>query len=144
MKKGVDYIGVGCVFYCHDGKGKLLMNKRSKKCRDEKGRWDVGGGAMRKGETFESAVRREIMEEYCSEVIDLKFVSVQNVIRKNGKEKTHWIALIFAAQVIPEKVKIGEPSKMEEIGWFSLDNLPAPIHSMFHEHIKLVKETGII
>ncbi len=52
MKKGIDYIGVTCVFYCHDGKGKLLLHKRSENCRDEKGRWDCGGGAMELGETL--------------------------------------------------------------------------------------------
>ncbi|QQG44203.1 MAG: NUDIX domain-containing protein [Candidatus Roizmanbacteria bacterium] len=144
MKKGVDYIGVGCVFYCHDGKGKILMNKRSKNCRDEVGVWDPGGGAMRVGETFEEAVRREIREEYCSEVVDLKFIAVNNVLRKNGKEKTHWVAVIFAAEVIPEKVKIGDPDKIENIGWFSLDNLPVPLHSMFHEHLKMVKKAGVL
>ncbi len=44
MKRGFDYIGVTCVFYCYDKKGRLLLHKRSNKCRDEIGRWDAGGG----------------------------------------------------------------------------------------------------
>ena len=47
-----------------------------------------------------------------------------------GKQKTHWVAILFAAQVDPKKLKIGEPEKMEEIGWFSQNNLPSPLHSM--------------
>ena len=46
MEKGIDYIGVGVSFICHDGKGNYLMNKRSKNCRDEHGKWDFGGGAV--------------------------------------------------------------------------------------------------
>ena len=54
LKRGIDYIGVTVVFYCHDGAGRLLLHKRSVACRDEQGRWDVGGGSMEFGETFES------------------------------------------------------------------------------------------
>lgn len=144
MKKGVDYIGVSCTFYCHDGQGRILLNKRSRKCRDEVGCWDAGGGAMLKGETFEKAVIREIKEEYSCKPLELKFIGPSNVIRKNGKEKTHWISLIFAARVDPAKVKIGEPEKIDEIGWFSLDDLPSPLHSMFHRHLKMVKDAGIL
>lgn len=64
MKQGFDYVGVTVVFYCHDGKRNLLLYKRSQNCRDEKGRWDCGGGAVKFGESFEQAVRREVKEEY--------------------------------------------------------------------------------
>src|SRR3989338_5752465 len=130
LSPGVDYIGVTCVFYCHDGNGHLLLHKRSQKCRDERGAWDCGGGTMGFGETFESAVRREIKEEYCVRPTKLTFCGVTNVLRKNGKTKTHWVALIFAAKVDPKKVKIGEPDKMEEIGWFRTNKLPRHLHSM--------------
>lgn len=42
MVKGIDYIGITCIFFCHDGNGKILMHKRSKNCRDEIGNWDIG------------------------------------------------------------------------------------------------------
>lgn len=144
MKKGVDYIGVTCVFYCHDGKGNLLLHKRSKLCRDERGKWDCGGGAMRVGETFEQAVRREVKEEYATRVINLHLVGVNNVIRNNGGERTHWVAVIFAVQVDPTKVRIGETRKMEEIGWFKKNALPSPLHSMFLEHLMMVEDTQLI
>lgn len=43
MTKGADYTGVAVVYYCHDGAGKFVMAKRSGNCRDEQGRWDIGG-----------------------------------------------------------------------------------------------------
>lgn len=144
MRKGVDYIGVTCVFYCHDGKDNILLHKRSKKCRDEIGRWDCGGGAMELGETFEEAVRREVKEEYCCDIQELKFVTANNVIREHDDKKTHWIALLFTARVDPKKVKLGEPVKMEEIGWFPFDDLPTPLHSMFFEHFEIAKKSGFI
>ena len=143
MKKGVDYIGVTCVFFCHDGRGNFLLHKRSNTCRDEQGNWDCGGGALELGEDFETAVRREIKEEYCADVADLKFLTTTNVLRRNGEEKTHWVALIFAAEVRPGQVKIGEPDAMEEIGWFTEQNLPSPLHSQFHRHFACVRDAGL-
>lgn len=140
MKKGVDYIGVTCVFYCHDGMGKFLLHKRSKNCRDEQERWDSGGGAIEHGETFEEAVKRELREEYCTDVLKLSFLGAHNVLRQNKGKKTHWIALLFVAQVDPSKIKIGEPESMDELGWFTKDNLPKPLHSQFSRYFELVKK----
>lgn len=144
MKKGVDYIGVTVVFYCHDGKGNLLLQKRSQNCKDEKGRWDCGGGSVEVGESFEEAVKREIMEEYCAVPKSLQFTGVNNVIRDNEGEKTHWVALLFSAELDRKKVKIGDPEKIDEINWFSINNLPQPQHSMLLTHLNFVKKAGTI
>ncbi len=139
LKKGVDYIGVTCVFFCHDGKGNLLMHKRSQKCRDEQGNWDVGGGSLEFGETFEQGVTREIKEEYCCDVQSLKLITIKNILRQEKGIPTHWIAAFFTAQVDPSQVQIGEPNKMDEIGWFTHNNLPSPLHSQFPHIIEQVK-----
>ena len=47
MEEGVEYIGVGVVFFCHDGEGNFILSKRTKNTRDEHGRWDPGGGAIK-------------------------------------------------------------------------------------------------
>ena len=140
LQRGVDYIGITCVFFCHDGKGNLLFHKRSQNTRDERGNWDVGGGSLEFGESFEEGVLREIKEEYCCDVLDLKLVGTRNVLRKNhDNKKTHWVALLFIAQVDPAQVKIGDSDAMDEIGWFSQNNFPEPIHSYFYPCFDLVK-----
>lgn len=139
LKRGVDFIGVNVVFMCHDGNGRILLHKRSNKCRDEHGTWDCGGGAVEFGEDLEDAVRREIKEEYGVDVEDLEFVNHENVVRMNGDVKTHWMAMRFSARVNPEKVVNGDPEKIDEIGWFEVDNLPTPLHSIFGKTIELVK-----
>lgn len=144
MKKGVDYIGVTVCFYCHDGHGNLLLQKRSKECKDEQGRWDCGGGSVELGETFEQAVRRELKEEYAIVPEELKFIGVNNVLRKNGKEKTHWVALIFAVQVDRKKVKRNDWRLIDEIGWFKRFNLPKPLHSMYLSHLEFVLKAGVL
>lgn len=139
-KRGFDYIGVCTVFFCHDGKGNLLLHKRSKNCRDEHGCWDPGGGSLEFGEDFEQGVRREVKEEYCCDILDLKYLGAYNILRNHQNKKTHWVAVLFLAQVDPKKVKIGEPEYVDEFGWFSLDNLPSPIHSQFDRFNDMIRK----
>lgn len=129
MKKGVDYPGVTVSFICHDGKGNYLLQKRSKNCRDEHDRWDAGGGGLDLGETVEGTLRKEIKEEYCTDVLTYEFLGYRDVHRQHAGEKTHWISLVFKVLVDPTTVSNGEPHKFTEIGWFRLDSLPEPLHS---------------
>lgn len=143
LRKGVDFIGVTCSFYCYDGQGNILMHRRSQNCRDERGVWDGGSGSMEFGETFEETVRREIMEEYCVRPTKLVLCGFKNVIRKNGRVKTHWVAVVFAARVNPKRCAIGEPAKMDEIAWFPMNRLPKELHSQTKRDIAIIKQSGI-
>lgn len=128
MEPGVGYIGVSTSFHCNDGKGNFLLHKRSKKCRDEHGKWDCGGGLLEYGSTLEDNVLREIMEEYgCRGEIQEQLPAI-NLLREHNGEKTHWVINTFFVKVDPEEVRNNEPEKFEELGWFTLDNLPSPLH----------------
>lgn len=130
MIKGVDYTGVTVTFLCHDGKGEYVFHKRSNKCRDEHGMWDHGGGGLRFGETLEVALYREVEEEYGTKPISHEFMGFDEIMRVHEGKKTHWIAFRFKVLVEREKVINGEPEKIDEIGWFTLDVLPSPLHSV--------------
>lgn len=140
LARGVDYIGVSCAFLCHDGAGKFLFHKRSAVCRDEQNRWDCGGGALEFGETFEDAVRREVKEEYGVEARSVVHLGSKNVIRDNGRVITHWVAQMHLVEVDPTSVIIGEPRKMESLGWFPLDALPEPMHSQVVHSVSAARE----
>ena len=140
MKKGIDFIGNGIVFFCHDGKGNYLMNKRSKNARDENGKWDVGGGGVEIHDTILGTLKKEILEEFCSEIIKYEFLGYRDVHRENDGIKTHWIALDFKVQIDRSKVKNGEPHKFDEIGWFKLGELPKPLHSQLQYTIDKYKD----
>ncbi len=131
MTKGYDFTGVSLVFFCHDGHGRFLMAKRKDTCRDEHGCWDPGGGGLEFGEKVEEALRREIFEEYATTAECIEFLGYRDVHREHQGHPTHWIALDFKVRVLPELVKNNEPHKHEEIGWFSLNKLPSPVHSQF-------------
>lgn len=143
-QRGYDHIGVSASFVIHDGNGRILLQKRGAKARDEQGRWDIGGGAIEFGETIEEAVRREIREELGCEVLDMKFLTVYDAHREHEGRKTHWIAIIYAVQVDPAKAANNEPHKIAELKWFTSGNLPEPRHSQFDKSVPLAIAQGII
>jgi len=140
MKRGFDYIGANCVFYCHDGQGNILLHKRSRNCRDEQGVWDCGAGSMEHGETFKETVRREVMEEYGVDPLRIDYACSVNVLRKHDGKKTHWIANLHAVLVDPGRVKNCEPEKIEELGWFKPEDFPDNVHSMLLAHFEKVRK----
>lgn len=142
MKKGQDYTGVCIIYFCHDKDGNLLLAKRSENARDENGRWDVGGGGLEFGDTVENTLRKELMEEYCTEVLDYEFLGYRDVHRQHNGSQTHWIALDFKVLVNKDLVKIGEPHKFDDLGWFSSNNLPDPIHSQIPAAVEYYKKLG--
>ena len=139
MQKGEDFIGVAVIYFCHDGKGNILFLKRGQNCRDEQGRWDIGGGGVEFQDNVEDTLKKEIKEEYCTDVLDFEFLGYRDVHRENNGKKTHWIALDFKVLVDKEKVKNGEPHKFDAVKWFTLENLPSPLHSQLTTFFKLYK-----
>ncbi len=140
MKKGEDYTGITIVYLCHDGNGNILLNKRGINCRDEHGTWDPGGGGLEFGDTVENTLKKEITEEYCTDVLDYEFLGYRDVHREHNGRKTHWIALDFKVLVDKEKVGNGEPHKFDAVEWFNLNSLPSPLHSQFPNFLKLYKD----
>ncbi len=118
---------VSCVFICHDGTGRILLARRSAGARDEPGTWDCGAGAVEFGEAFAAAVTREVREEYCAQPLDVRNLGVRDVVRSNPH--SHSVAIVFAVLVDPYQVALGEPDKFDELGWFTVDELPQPQHS---------------
>ena len=143
-RRGYDHIGISASFVVHDGHGRVLLQKRGQKARDEQGRWDVGGGAIEFGESIDEAVRREIHEELGCDVLDMEFLTVYDAHREHNGHKTHWIAIIHAVKVDPKSVKNGEPDKIETLGWFTSDELPSPLHSQFHKSYDVALARGIV
>lgn len=139
MKKGEDYTGITIVYLCHDGRGNILLNKRSTNCRDEHGTWDPGGGGLKFKDTVTNTLQKEIKEEYCTNILEYEFLGYRDVHRTHERKNTHWIALDFKVFVDKNQVQNGEPHKFDEIGWFKLDKLPNPLHSQFPHFLEKYK-----
>ncbi len=129
MQKGIDYTGITVSFALHDGAGNYVMHRRSQNCRDEQGVWDFGGGSLKFDESLEECLQREVMEEYGASVSEVEFMGHKEMFREHAGAKTHWIRFAYRARVDRDQVKNNEPEKLEEVGWYTLDSLPEPLHS---------------
>jgi 8-oxo-dGTP diphosphatase len=135
--KGISFTGISTVFYCHDGNGRVFLAKRSKNTRDEQGRWDPGSGGLKFGQSIEGNMLREVKEEYGVEPVKSEFVGYFDAFRNTPDgQPTHWLAMCFAVLVDPVQVKINEPDMVDDSGWFTLENLPSPLHSQFDVFMK--------
>ena len=126
MKAGIDFIGVSAGAFIVNDKREVLLCKRSMQARNEKGKWEAPGGQVHFGETREAAIKREIKEELGIDIEIIRVLHTTDEILE--KDKQHWVPTTFLVKVKRNQApKILEPDKCDEIGWFSLGNLPSPI-----------------
>lgn len=140
MQAGIEYIGIATPFYCHDGEGEILLHKRSQGCRDECGRWDPGSGKLEHGISIKENVRKEIREEYGCEGKIQNSLPAHDIFREEDGKETHWIAVPHFVRINRGDEQINEPEKMDDIGWFSLNELPDPLHTGFSHTLELYKD----
>ena len=139
--KGTSFTGIATTFWCYDSSNQLFWAKRSKDARDEHGTWEPGGGGLKYGQTLEENVRRELKEEYDTEPLQIDFMGYRDVFRKlDDGTPTHWLAMDFAVKVDPLTVRVNEPDMIDDSGWFTLDQLPSPLHSQIPTCLRLYND----
>jgi len=115
------HIGLGTQIIVRNDNGEILLSKRSKEiCFGE---WELPGGHIEFGETFEQCVSRECQEELGIEVMVSNLVSVApNFIQGN-----HYIVFVFLASSFKGTPKNMEPDVHSEMKWFPEDQMPENI-----------------
>lgn len=140
MKPGIDYIGVGVGAIIFNEKNELLLLKRGSLAKNERGKWEIPGGAVHFGETLEDALIREVAEETGLDVIIDELLTVSNHILKD--EGQHWISPSFRCHVVRGTPSIKEPGKTDEIGWFSLEQASdLPLAMVTKRDVELIKNS---
>lgn len=128
MIRGKDYIGVGAGAAIFDKDGKLFITLRGKKAKNERGKWEIPGGAVEFGETFEHAIKREIKEEHGIEIKIIELLGVcDHIIPDEGQ---HWVSPTYICKIVKGTPKMLEPEKCDEFGWFTIqeaEKLPLSI-----------------
>jgi mutator protein MutT len=112
MKKGIDYIGVGVGAAILNNEGKLLITLRGKEAKNERGKWEIPGGSVAFGETFERAIKREIKEELGIEIVINELLGICDHIIP--EEQQHWVSPTYICHIKKGTPKIREPHKCEE------------------------------
>ena len=92
----------------HDGNGKLLMLRTHKWGH----RWGIPGGKIRRGESTEDALRREIREETGLEIDRIRFVIVQDCIDSHEfLRPEHFLLLNYVARVKSGEIVLNEEAQ---------------------------------
>jgi 8-oxo-dGTP diphosphatase len=114
--------------------GQALLGKR--KNAHGEGQWASPGGHLEFGETIETCVKRELMEETGLVPLSQKQGPWTNDLFGPKHYITCWV-------FVPEfegTVELKEPHKCEVWGWFDWDDLPEPL---FLPMQNLIRQVGI-
>ena len=138
--KGKSFVGVSTAVAIFNREGQLFMAQRSKNTRDEHGRWDVCGGGLKWGEKIEDNARREMEEEFGVFTNEPLYpIGIREAFRTDQfGDKTHWVChdhIVVLTNEEAAKVEIKEKDMFDDSGWFHLDSLPYPLHSVINDEL---------
>jgi ADP-ribose pyrophosphatase YjhB (NUDIX family) len=113
-------LGAGCAIL---REGRLLLFRRLRE--PEAGAFSIPGGKIDFLEPTEAGLRREVLEETGLTVGAMSLLCVVDLI--DPAAGAHWVSPIYrAVEAVGEAVLL-EPDKHADLGWYDLDNLPAPL-----------------
>jgi 8-oxo-dGTP diphosphatase len=113
-------VGVGCIVV-RDGKLLLVQNQR--------GFWSTPCGHLDFGESPDVCAARETLEETGVSVSNVEFVAITNdVLAAAGK---HYLTVWMRGDADGVPPHVGDPAEINRLGWFSLNQLPTPLHLYF-------------
>lgn len=121
-------VGIGVMVFKD---GKVLLGKR--KGSHGQGEYAWPGGHLEYMESFESCVKREVMEEAGIEITDIKFLRLLNLKTYAPK---HYVDIGLMAQWKSGEPKVMEPEKCEGWEWYDMDNLPKPLFGTIDSYIE--------
>lgn len=103
--------------------GKILLLKIRSRSTHDAGLWEFPGGKVKKGEFFDSALKREFLEETG---LEINVDSLYNVIQRDytackTNQKIKSIQLIMNVTCNSDEVVISE--EHDDYGWFSKDEI---------------------
>lgn len=119
-------VGIG-VFVIKDGK--FLLQKRQGSHGE--GTWSLPGGHLEYGESFEETARREVREESGLEIQNVRFGAVTNDIF--SQEHKHYVTVWMLSRWLKNDVRNNEPDKCTAQQWHTLESLPEPLFTPWHQ-----------
>jgi len=105
--------------------------------------WYLPGGGVKKGESCEAALRRELREEIA--VADGKVERLLGVYHSRRQSKDDHI-LVFVVRLEADtaaSLRVADPMEIEEAAWFSLDALPPTVSPATARRIAEYRAAGL-
>ncbi|MFC4535274.1 NUDIX domain-containing protein [Sphaerisporangium dianthi] len=132
-RPGFDHIGVGVGIVIFGEGNRMFLARRGPKARNEPGTWEFPGGGVELGEALESAIKREIREEYGMEV---ELTGTLGAFDHFLPGAEHWVSITYCGKHVRGEPVIREPGKCTDIGWFDLWNLPKRLSEITQKNVK--------
>ncbi len=127
----IDHVfGLSVRILLTNDEGKVLILKRSTNSRTNPGKWELPGGKVDQGESFDNALLREVYEE-----TNLK-VSLEHVVGVS-EQNLHVIRavhIIMSGEILEGTLKLS--SEHEGYAWVFFQNLPEyDLADWFHDFV---------
>ena len=106
-----------------DSDGNLLLVRRLRE--PEAGFWGLPGGKVEWLEKTQDAVRREVLEELSVVIRLTRLICISKLL--DAPQSLHWIAPVYAAEIVSGEPRLLEPEALSAVGWFNLHQLPEPL-----------------
>lgn len=112
-----------------DREGKILLQRRGPKSRDEVNKLeDIGGAVEQQDKSFREAMKREIIEEAGKEfnftIDELVGASLITKYDSRTESDVNWFFLLYKCTYIDGELHINEPGKSLGYEFYEMDELP--------------------
>jgi 8-oxo-dGTP diphosphatase len=137
MSKQRPKVGVGALILRRNHLGQLQMLLAQRLGSHGAGSYGSVGGHLEFGESPPEGLKREAREELGVELGNLEFIACTNFI----VEQAHYVDLGFKADIIAGEPTIqpAEIGKLTNLGWYALDNLPAPLFAPLKVYLQAIR-----
>ena len=122
-----------------EDKDKILFVRRALTARFARGMYSLVGGKVEAGESALHAIVREVYEETGLSIPQEDFQLVHTFHRKG--EESELIALCFKVDISHLQAPLNkEPDKHDDMGFFSIDDLPGNILPAHRQALELIQK----
>ena len=127
----------GACVAIRDNTGRVLLHRRT-----DDGSWDLIGGSMEPGETFEETARREVLEEIGVELGDLEPLEVYSgpafFHTYPSGDAVYHVGVAFQTREMRGEPR-PDPAEVAELEFFPLDVLPSPLQRSARHHLEEIQ-----